>query len=80
MCKKQTSVSHSPTESEVLSLDAGLRMDGIPAHDFWDMVVEVLYSSEDVPASRNRSREEINIPASRNRSRNETQSTHQPQH
>ena len=30
MCKKQTSVSRSSTESEVISLDAGLRMDGIP--------------------------------------------------
>ena len=49
MCKKQTSVSHSSIESEVLSLDAGLRMDGIPAHDLWDLVVEVLNSSEDVP-------------------------------
>ena len=29
-CKKQTSVSHKPTDSEVLSLDASLRMDGIP--------------------------------------------------
>ena len=31
MCKKQTSVSHSSAESEAVSLDAGLRMDGIPA-------------------------------------------------
>ena len=30
MCKKQTSVSHSSTESEISSLDAGLRLDGIP--------------------------------------------------
>ena len=36
MCKKQTSVSHSTTESEIISLDAGLRMDGIPALDLWD--------------------------------------------
>ena len=35
MCKKQTSVSHSSSEAEVISLDAGLRMDGIPALDFW---------------------------------------------
>ena len=28
MCKKQTSVSHSSTEAEIISLDAGLRMDG----------------------------------------------------
>ena len=31
MCKKQTSVSHSAKESEIISLDAGLRLDGIPA-------------------------------------------------
>ena len=60
MCKKQTSVSHSLTESEVSSLDAGLRMDRAPA---LDLVIEVLHSSR-------------NIQASRNRSRNETQSIH----
>ena len=42
MCKKQTSVSHSSTETEVISLDAGLRMDGIPALDLWDLIVTVL--------------------------------------
>ena len=35
MCKKQTSVSHSSTESEIISLDAGLRLDGIPALNLW---------------------------------------------
>ena len=43
--KKQTSVSHSSTESEVVSLDAGMRMDGIPALDLWDVVIGVLTSS-----------------------------------
>ena len=42
MCKKQTSVSHSSTESEINSLDAGLRLDGIPALDLWDLIVAVL--------------------------------------
>ena len=42
MCKKQTSVSHSLTESEVISLDARLRMDGISALDLWDLIVAVL--------------------------------------
>ena len=42
MCKKQTSVSHSSTESEIISLDAGLRLDGIPAFDLWDLTVFVL--------------------------------------
>ena len=45
MCKKQTSVSHSSTEAEIISLDAGLRMDGIPALDLWDLVTEVFHSS-----------------------------------
>ena len=42
MCKKQTSVSHSSTESEIISLDAGLRLDVIPALDLWDLIVSVL--------------------------------------
>ena len=41
MCKKQTSVYHSSTESEIISLDAGLRMDGLLALDLWDLVIEV---------------------------------------
>ena len=41
-CKKQTSVSHSSTESEIISLDDGLRLDGIPALDLWDLIVFVL--------------------------------------
>ena len=45
MCKKQTSVSHSSTEAEIISLDAGLRMDGIPALDLWDSGIEVFHSS-----------------------------------
>ena len=46
MCKKQTSVPYSSTESEIISLDAGLRMDGLPALDSGDVVIEVLRSSK----------------------------------
>ena len=42
MCQKQDSVSHRSTESEIISLDAGLRVDGIPAHDLSDLIVAVL--------------------------------------
>ena len=42
MCKKQTSVSHSSTESEIISLDTGLRLDGLPALELWDLIVSVL--------------------------------------
>ena len=41
MCKKQTSVSHSSTESEIISLDTGLRLDGLPALKLWDLIVSV---------------------------------------
>ena len=42
MCKKQTAVSHSSTESEIISLDAGLRLDGLPVLELWDLIVSVL--------------------------------------
>ena len=42
MCKKQTTVSHSSTESEIISLDTGLRLDGLPALELWDLIVSVL--------------------------------------
>ena len=42
MCKKQPSVSHSSTESEIISLDTGLRLDGLPALELWDLIVSVL--------------------------------------
>ena len=43
MCKKQTSVFfHSSTESEIIFLDTGLRLDGLPALELWDLIVSVL--------------------------------------
>ena len=44
MCKKQTSVSHSSAESEIISLDAGLRLDGLLALELWDLIVSVFGS------------------------------------
>ena len=42
MRKKQTAVSRSSTESEIISLDTGLRLDGLPALELWDLIVSVL--------------------------------------
>ena len=47
MCKKQTAVSHSSTESEIISLDSGLRLDGLPALELWDLIVPVLGNVSD---------------------------------
>ena len=43
-CKKQTSVSHSSTESYSITLDASSRMDGIPALDlcYWFLKCSIL--------------------------------------
>ena len=56
MCKKQTSVSHSSTEAEIISVDSGLRMDGIPALTLWDVVIEVFLS---VPNKIEQPKEEL---------------------
>ena len=40
-CKKQTAVSHSSTESEIISLDTGLRLDGLLVLELLDLIVSV---------------------------------------
>ena len=42
MCKKPTAASHGSTESEIISLDTGLRLDGLPALELRDLIVSVL--------------------------------------
>ena len=58
MCKKQTSVSHGSTESGVGSLDAGLCMDGLPALHLWDIVIEVLRSTNNNVQPKHTSQQE----------------------
>ena len=38
-------MSHSSAESEIISLDADLRMDGIPALDLWHLIIDVMHSN-----------------------------------
>ncbi len=40
--KAQTSVSHSSTEAEIISLDYSMRSEAIPAMDFWDAIFDSL--------------------------------------
>ena len=53
MYKKQKSVSHSCSESKIISFDAGLRMDGLLAFDLWDVVIEVLCSTNSTKTQSN---------------------------
>ena len=41
LCKKQTAVSRSSTEAEMIALDARLRMEALPALILWEKVIEV---------------------------------------
>ena len=43
-CKKQTAVSHISTESEIISLDTGLRLHGLLALELWDLIISVFGS------------------------------------
>ena len=67
MCKKQTSVSHSSTKAEVISLDAGLRMDGIPAFALWNLVLEAFHSS---PSQLNKTKDQVRGNSSRDTTSN----------
>ena len=80
MCKKQISVSHNSAEAETISLDAGLRMDGIPALDIWDSVIEVFPSSpnqtnksEDQESQGNLSRDTTSNKHTQNKTKVATQ-------
>ena len=48
MCKKQTAVAHSSKESEIISLDAGLRSDGLLALELWDLIVSFFGSMNQI--------------------------------
>ena len=41
-CKKQTCVSHSSTESEIVAAEQAIRTEGLQALAFWELVVELL--------------------------------------
>ena len=60
--RNEPSVSHSSTESGIIFMDVGLRMDGILALAWWDVVSEVSHSSNNVPPTPT-------IPAPKSKSR-----------
>jgi len=49
-CKKQTCVSHSSTESEIVAAEQGIRMEGLQALAFWELVTELLGTQPTQPA------------------------------
>ena len=47
--KKQTAVSHSTPEAEIVAADAGLRTLGFPGMDLWDRVLAKIREGKPVP-------------------------------
>ena len=54
MCKKQTAVSHSSSEAEIIALDAALRLEGLPSLMLWDLILD-LYSPKQSAKSQGNS-------------------------
>ena len=54
ICKKQSAVSHSSTEAEVIALDTAVRLDGVPWLLFWEEVVQVLGNGKEPDSRPNR--------------------------
>ena len=63
MYKKQTAVSHSSTESEIISLDTGLRLDGLLALELWDLIDSVFGSVSQIS---DRTGRPVNVDVKRN--------------
>ena len=47
LCKKQTAVSHSSTEAEIIALEAVMRMEGLPMLNLWTQVLDTVYRNKD---------------------------------
>ena len=43
MCKKQTAVSHSSAEAEIISLEAAMRSEALPVMELWDTAMDVFH-------------------------------------
>ena len=63
MWKKQTAVSHSSTESEIISVDTGLRLDGLPVLQLWDLIVSVFGTVSQIS---DRTGRPVNVDVKRN--------------
>ena len=55
-CKKQTCVSHSSTESEIVACEYAVRTEGLQVLTFWEHVVQLMHPSK-VPAHKRKDAE-----------------------
>ena len=55
LCKRQHAVSHSTTEAETISFDAGLRVEALPLLILWDIVLDIFTTEAEKKVLRARS-------------------------
>ena len=55
ICKKQGAISHSSTEAEIIALDAGMRMEGIPLVSLWELIIDVFAPEEKCETEKSQS-------------------------
>ena len=53
--KKRTTQAHSSTESELVALDAALRVEGLPALTMWDTIIDIFNPEVDIHSEPNNS-------------------------
>ena len=62
VCKKQSAVSHSSSEAEVISLDAALRMEGLPALLLWETIMKTFpHSKQAYPINNSAKQSKANV-------------------
>ena len=59
MCKKQGAASHSSIEAETISLEAALRMEGIPVLSLWNQVIRVLCPEKSQAGGDSKQKKEV---------------------
>ena len=77
--KKQTAVSHSSTESEMIALEEAVRTEGLPTLTFWEHVVSIFGDNTTAPATARPPRNSaFGIKASRETEQDRKKTAHQP--
>ena len=60
ICKKQTAISHSSSEAEVIALDAAVRLEGIPCLTLWSTILTVFAGTDTNETSVSKSKSSHN--------------------
>ena len=52
LCKKQSAISHSSSEAEIIALDTGVRMDALPCLSLWSQILDIFHPTFETKQER----------------------------